>query len=102
MKRLKSKFPKRFRSRLEQLEPRAMLAAGDLDTTFGNGGIAITDWGSDSDIIKTMALQSDGKMVVADPSGGHGFTVARYNTDGSLDTSFGSGGRAATDVGNGG
>ncbi|WP_093116096.1 delta-60 repeat domain-containing protein [Thermoleophilum album] len=47
---------------------------------------------------RASALQSDGKLVVV---GGidKDFVVARYNPDGSLDTSFGSGGKVATDLG---
>jgi uncharacterized delta-60 repeat protein len=50
-----------------------------------------------------VAIQSNGKIVVAgfvfstfDPS----FALARYNTDGSLDTNFGTGGKVTTDFGN--
>lgn len=47
------------------------------------------------DIISSMALQADGKIIVAGASGAGTYTykriVARYNSDGSLDPSFGSG-----------
>ena len=67
---------------------------GALDTTFGGGdGIAITDFYNEADNATSVKLQSDGKIVVA---GGAVepdflttlFAVARYNTNGSLDTSF--------------
>src|SRR5262249_3794930 len=48
-----------------------------------------------------VALQPDGKIVVAGSattaSGGIDFALARYNTDGTLDTGFGSGGKVTTD-----
>ncbi len=84
---------------------------GDLDTSFGTGGKVITDFGG-SDFGFSVALQADGKIVVAgrvvtktvDPSfpfpiSTSDFAVARYNSDGSLDTSFGTGGKVITDFG---
>src|SRR6185295_14174434 len=75
-------------------------AAGDLDPAFGTGGKVTTDLSEDDDIIHAIVLQSDGKIVAAGESllvpSGFGFTVARYNTNGSLDQSFGSGGSVHT------
>lgn len=81
-------------------------ADGTLDTSFGTNGITITDLGgTDSDdYIKNMVIQSDGKIVAA---GNHetatdiDFAVVRYNSNGTLDTSFGTGGIVLTDL-NGG
>lgn len=76
-------------------------AAGDLDTTFGLNGKVTTLIGSESSAI-SMALQSDGKIVVAGDSytgNDFDFAVARYNTNGTLDTSFSSDGKATTDFG---
>ncbi|HZS31372.1 MAG TPA: PASTA domain-containing protein [Gaiellaceae bacterium] len=68
---------------------------GSLDPTFGSGGIVTT-----SIELRGIAVQSDGKIVVAG-SGYDGsapdFAVARYNADGSIDSSFGSGGEVTTD-----
>ena len=61
-------------------------ADGTLDTTFDGDGKVTTDFGG-NDIIFSMAVQSDGKIVVSGTSSGD-FALARYNTDGSLDTSF--------------
>ena len=76
---------------------------GSLDTTFGSGGKVRTAMGSSTDRGYSVALQSDGKIVVAGNSSigtsNDGFAVARYNSDGSLDTTFGSGGKVMTDVG---
>jgi len=76
-------------------------ANGSLDTAFGNGGIVITDLGPEDDGLWDVALQADGRIVVAgltrNMPGGGNFAVARYTSFGSLDTTFGSGGVAVTD-----
>jgi uncharacterized delta-60 repeat protein len=59
---------------------------GTLDTSFGTGGRVTTDFGG-NDIGWGVMIQSDGKIVVSGFSNGD-FALARYNTDGSLDTSF--------------
>ena len=70
-------------------------ADGSLDTSFGAGGLIHTDFGSTNDEAYAMAIQSDGKIVVVGhtrtDSGFFDFAVARYNADGSLDTTFGAG-----------
>lgn len=65
---------------------------GSLDTSFGTGGIVITSFGASSEI-QDVAIQADGKILVTGPAPGLStsltiFTVARYNTDGSLDATF--------------
>jgi uncharacterized delta-60 repeat protein len=65
-------------------------ANGSLDTTFGTNGIASSTVGSGSSANK-MAIQSDGKIVVSGRFGSRGL-VNRFNTDGSLDSTFGTGG----------
>ncbi|MFC1820224.1 LamG-like jellyroll fold domain-containing protein [Thermodesulfobacteriota bacterium] len=80
----------------------ALAADGDLDITFGSNGKVITDIGSGYDTANGIALQSDGKIVVAGTwfNGlDDDFAVARYNADGSLDTTFGSGGKVITAIG---
>jgi uncharacterized delta-60 repeat protein len=72
-------------------------ADGSLDTTFNGTGIVTTDFGGD-DRIYSIKIQSDGKIVVAGTSGGN-FALARYNTDGSLDTTFDTDGKLTTDFG---
>ena len=67
--------------------------AGDLDTTFAHKGIFATNTGSST--ANAIAIQSDGKIVVAgtgDANGGFTDMLIRLNTDGKLDHSFGSGG----------
>ena len=75
---------------------------GSLDTSFGAGGKVTTDFASTDDIPYTMAVQADGKIVLAgvtDPGIAANFGIVRYNVDGSLDASFGSGGKVSTDFG---
>ena len=70
---------------------------GGLDPGFGSAGKVTTAFGGDD---TAMALQSDGKIVMAGGSGSD-FVLARYNTDGSLDAGFGIGGLVTRDVGAG-
>jgi uncharacterized delta-60 repeat protein len=64
---------------------------GSLDTGFDTDGKLTTSFGGNNDVLNRMALQSDGKLIAAGSAGTSGnldFAIARYNTDGSLDTSF--------------
>lgn len=78
---------------------------GSLDTTFGTGGFVITSFGVGSEVTSS-AIQSDGKIVVAGfmgfssglQSGGTKFALARYNLNGSLDSTFGIYGKITTAV----
>src|SRR5687768_8077944 len=73
----------------------ALAADGSLDPTFGTGGKVMTDFGSTDEGL-AVALQSDGKIVVVGKSydgSNFDFALARYNSDGSLDTTFGTNGR---------
>jgi uncharacterized delta-60 repeat protein len=76
-------------------------ADGDLDSTFGTGGRVVTDFSGRSNGASAVALQSNGKILIAgdalSASGPPDFAVARYNNDGSLDSGFGTGGRVTTD-----
>jgi uncharacterized delta-60 repeat protein len=70
---------------------------GSLDATFGTGGKVTTDFSGMNDSGRAVAIQTDGKIVVAGYASSLDFALARYNSDGSLDTSFGSGGKVTTD-----
>jgi uncharacterized delta-60 repeat protein len=76
-------------------------APGDLDTTFGNAGKVTTAFpGFQASFANAMAIQADGKIVVAgeaESDTADDFATARYNPDGSLDSSFGTAGRVTTD-----
>jgi uncharacterized delta-60 repeat protein len=78
---------------------------GTLDQSFGSGGTVFTLVGA-ADFFGSVAIQSDGKIVVAaeetDPiTFLANILVLRYNPDGSLDQSFGSGGVVTTTLPNG-
>ncbi|MES2837630.1 MAG: T9SS type A sorting domain-containing protein [Bacteroidota bacterium] len=71
---------------------------GTLDSTFGNGGIVLSQMGNTFSSIHEMAIQDDGKIVAI----GYAlddFAVARYNIDGSIDSSFGVNGSVTTSIG---
>ncbi len=73
--------------------------SGNLDSTFGGDGKVITDlWGERNDYAYSVAIQSDGKIVAVGVTGGD-FALVRYNTDGTLDTSFNFLGRVIIDLG---
>jgi uncharacterized delta-60 repeat protein len=76
-------------------------ADGTVDSTFGVNGRVTTDFPGLAAVISSVVIQPDGKILVA---GGAfplftflgDFKLARYNPDGSLDTTFGSGGIVTT------
>jgi len=75
---------------------------GTLDTTFGGAGIVITDFGAE-ELADDLVIQANGKIILAGTitnAGASDFLLVRYNSDGSLDTSFGSNGKLTTDFGN--
>jgi uncharacterized delta-60 repeat protein len=81
--------------------PTVKAAPGDLDLTFGVGGKVTTDFLGGTDSGNAVAIQADGKIVVAGqaknfPSIIAGFALERLNTDGTLDSTFGNGGRVVT------
>jgi len=77
---------------------------GAIDNTFGNGGRIITDFSGNNsqDVANTGIIVKD-KILLAGGSNESGsnnmFALARYNFDGSLDNSFGTGGKVTTDFG---
>jgi len=80
-------------------------AAGDLDPSFGANGIVVTEFGA-YDTARDAVLQPDGKIVTVGSSTTYSagssnsdFALARYNSDGSLDTGFGVGGKTTLDWG---
>ncbi len=81
---------------------------GSLDSSFGSGGQAVTPYffsSTNGDQANAVAVQTNGKIVVAgsasDAFGVGALAVARYNSNGTLDSSFGSGGQAMVTVGDG-
>jgi uncharacterized delta-60 repeat protein len=76
--------------------------AGRLDRSFGLHGTVVTPIGTGDAAASGVAVQSNGRIVVAGfASNGSDddFAVTRYGTDGTLDPSFGAGGIALTDLG---
>jgi uncharacterized delta-60 repeat protein len=75
-------------------------ADGTLDTTFGGDGRVTTDFTRAEGAAWGVAIQADGEIVAAGDAGlrtgNSRFAVARYNTDGTLDTSFGGDGKVTT------
>ena len=80
------------------------LPNGTLDASFGSGGKVITAFSNRDDVLSAMALQPDGKLVLAGYcNNGTTDTVCalRYEINGALDTGFGVGGKLTTSVGSG-
>ncbi len=83
-----------------------LLSTGAPDTSFGTNGIVTTTIGSiDARAYGLVIRPSDGKITVAGVSylsaGDSEFTLVRYNTDGSIDSTFGTSGIATTSFGSG-
>lgn len=77
---------------------------GELDPSFGDGGTVITTFTRGLHGASALTIQPDGKLVAAGQAGSGprcSLALARYNTDGSLDGSFGGDGRVRTDLGDG-
>jgi uncharacterized delta-60 repeat protein len=74
--------------------------SGRLDKTFSGDGVKLTNFTNGDDIAFAVALQGDGKIIVAGAArgfnAGASFAIARYKRHGRLDRSFGSDGRVQT------
>jgi uncharacterized delta-60 repeat protein len=74
---------------------------GALDTSFGIGGKVITSINND-ERANSLVIQSDGKIVIAGYTfssiSGNDIACVRYNTDGSIDNTFGLNGVATFDI----
>lgn len=84
---------------IETLEPRVLLSAVTLDPSFGDGGVSHipllgTDWEFPHDLLQ----QPDGKIIALGDTG-DALRLARYHVDGSLDQTFGDGGRLSLALG---
>jgi uncharacterized delta-60 repeat protein len=88
----------------------ALTPSGTLDSSFGSGGSVTTDFAGKEDRLQAMAVMSDGRFVAAGwadtgtgsvkglPVTNYDVAVARYLPGGSLDTSFGTGGKVTTNI----
>lgn len=75
---------------------------GDIDTSFGEAGLVMTQVGAGSDVARAVAIDEQGRIVVAGSAdGAHGldFAVVRYLENGQLDASFGEGGKTLVTFG---
>jgi uncharacterized delta-60 repeat protein len=80
--------------------------AGKLDLSFGQDGLVATQVGASGAAVQSLALQADGRILVAGTAFSNGptdddFALVRYTPDGRLDLGFGSGGIVTTDFGSG-
>src|SRR5204862_4587150 len=91
-------------NRIESLEPRKLLSAGSIDTTFGSKGVIVghalaAENGLRSPFVIDLAEQSSGKIVAAGAAnGGQSLFLTRLNADGDVDRKFGVMGSARLDV----
>lgn len=74
---------------------------GNLDTSFGTDGRVLTDFAGRADNINGLVLQNDGEIVAVGSTVGANstdFALARFLPDGSLDQSFGQGGKVVHSI----
>ena len=79
-----------------------LTTSGSLDRTFAGNGRLRTDFGGRYDDALAVAIQADGKIVAAGSAVGgvgDGMAIARYNADGSSDTTFSRNGKRVIHVG---
>ena len=84
-------------------------STGILDPTFGGNGKVLTNFTGAWDGAFSVAIQSDGRIVVVGEAGGSGpvetagarFALARYDTEGALDATFGGDGKVTTNLSSG-
>jgi uncharacterized delta-60 repeat protein len=99
--RAESLGPKSAGVALEPITLTVRGAAGDVDTSFA-GGIVRTSLGVSEDYAHAVAVQADGKVLVAGTTATNADTVigvVRYLRDGALDTRFGNAGKVVVQVG---
>lgn len=79
----------------------ALGQAGNLDYSFGINGKTITDFANSADVSYSIAIQPDGKIVLAGTTGNDSsdFAIARFNENGNLDSTFNKNGKVTTDLG---
>ncbi len=73
---------------------------GKLDSSFGENGIVTTDFNNTNDHANAIVLQGDKILVAGSNYSYYDFALARYTSDGILDSSFGVNGLVTTDFNN--
>ncbi len=77
-------------------------ADGSVDTGFGSSGFVFTDFGGEYDRFRAVAVQPDGKIVIAGSKWVSGendkIALARLLIDGSFDGDFGEGGKSVAEL----
>ncbi len=78
------------------------LSSGSIDNNFGTSGYASTDFGGAVDKIYDIVIQSDGKIVSVGTSTAtkNQVALARYETNGTLDQTFGTNGKVLQNISN--
>ena len=97
--RKRDRFAANRAGSMERLEPRRLLTAGQLDPSFGSDGSVFA--GNYPDFsISAIAVQPDGKVLAAGNGGTNNTStsIERFNVDGSLDPSFGTGGKVSISI----
>lgn len=92
------------RAAIEKLEPRAYLAAGGLDPSFGRGGKVLTDFSAPADSeASAVVVLPDGKVLAAGQAvtdmAHSSFAMTRFLSDGRVDATFGDGGQVVLSFG---
>jgi uncharacterized delta-60 repeat protein len=80
----------------------AEAAPGALDPSFSHNGKVVIDFNGQNDTANDLALQTDGKIVLAggaSEANRDGFALARLKRGGILDRSFGEAGKVRTEIG---
>ncbi|HVK12342.1 MAG TPA: hypothetical protein VM597_26550, partial [Gemmataceae bacterium] len=89
----------RLRLTAERMEDR-LVPAGALDATFEADGVSLVDFAGVEDVGRAVAVQPDGRIVaVGSGEPNKNFVVARFNPDGTDDTSFSDDGKAVVSFG---
>jgi uncharacterized delta-60 repeat protein len=75
-------------------------SSGNLDRTFGNNGIQITDISGNNNVANAMVIDDQDRIILVGYTVGSysKFAIIRYNVSGNLDTSFGESGIVVTDI----
>jgi len=83
----------------DDIEVFRLLESGSVDTDFSFDGKVTIDFLGSNDVLGDIAIQSDGKILVAaTEAGGNDFAIAKLNSDGTFDSSFGTNGKQVHNV----